>query len=232
MKKRSSKPRGSQDFTAVHRRSVERLASGLKPAKPSWRPRIQLAAWGGGVLILGLLLWTRMPLRSDLPENLAALPFDFILIFCFWGALMAAWAALEAGIPGGEEGAVWKFAAACFSWFSALLLFLLFTSWVGGGYPFRFSFSSCFVVVFLVGIVSWLGLGWLIRRNAPLHSGRAGWWAGVSSFLLGLGVITLHCGSHNLTHVCLEHFMPVLAYSALTGWLGSRWLCAWKRKPL
>ena len=232
MKKRVSKSKAPQSFAAVHRQSVERIASGLRPVKPSRPPLVQLAWWMVGTAVLGGLLRTWMPLRSDLPESLASLPFDLMLVLTFWGALMAAWAALEASFPDGERGTKWKFGAAGFSWLVGLLLFLLFTPWAGGGYPFQVSFSSCFAALFLIGIVPWIGLGWLIRRNAPLNPGRVAWWAGVSAFLLGLGAVTLHCGSHNLAHVCLEHFLPVLAYSALAGWLGSRWLCAWKRKPL
>lgn len=84
----------------------------------------------------------------------------------------------------------------------------------------------------MVGVVAWVGLGLILRHNAPLKPLKVGLWAGISSFLVGLGVCTLHCGSHNFTHICLEHFLPVLAYSGLIGWLGYRWLCAWKRKPL
>ncbi len=216
----------------VHGQAVERLASGLRPVKspmPIWG---QWLLWVAGMGTLAALVFSRLSLRGDLSVNGSALVFDFMVFLIFAGAALAAWGALDAGIPGGEAKGKWKVGSAMLLYGLAFLLFLLGQPWETAGYSFHIAFSSCFVAVFLVGLVSWMGLGLLIRANAPLDSRRAGVWAGISAFLVGLGFITLHCGSHNLAHICLEHFLPVLAYSWLTGWLGYRWLCSWKRKPL
>lgn len=216
----------------VHGQAVERLASGLRPVKsptPIWG---QWLLWVAGMSVLAALVFSRVPLRGDLSGNGPSLALGGMVFLIFMGAALAAWGALDAGIPGGEAKGRWKVGSAMLLYGLAFLLFLLCLPWETADYSFHPALSSCFVVVLLVGLVSWIGLGLLIRHNAPLNPKRAGVWAGVSAFLVGLGFITLHCGSHNLVHIFLEHFLPVLAYSWLTGWLGYRWLCSWKRKPL
>jgi len=154
------------------------------------------------------------------------------MLLIFAGAALAAWGAIEASFPGEKTGGKWRFFLSCFLWFGAALLFVIFLPWKAENYLDHVTPLPCFVVVFFIGLFFWIGLGILVRGNAPLNPKRVGWWSGVASFLLGLGVITLHCDSHNLYHVCFEHFLPVVAYSWLAGWLGAWWVSAWKRKPL
>ena len=182
--------------------------------------------------VLTFLYLSRVSLRGDLPGNLSLFTYDLLVVLVFGGAALAAWGAIEASIPAGEAKGKWKTWLAFLLYSVAFLLFVLFLPWGPENYPNHSLFSSCFVVVLLVGLVCWIGLGFFIRHNAPLNPRRVALWAGISSFLVGLGVVTLHCGSHNLAHVCLEHFLPVLAYSWLISWVGYRWLCSWKRKPL
>jgi hypothetical protein len=232
MKKPVLKPKEQKGMPAIHPVAVERLARGLEPVKPAAAPLIQWLSWLGTAAIAVFLLFSRMPLRADLSLSLKSPPFDLMMIFIFSGAVLSAWGAIEASFPGETPGIKWKFVLSCLLWVGAGLLFVFFIPWKAENYMDHFTPLPCFVVVFLIGSLFWVGLGALVRRNAPLSPGRVGLWSGLSSFLVGLGVITIHCDSHNLYHVCFEHFFPVLAYSWLAGWLGARWVSAWKRKPL
>ena len=232
MKKLASKPKAEKGMPAIHQQAVERLAHGLKPAKPPMVPFIQWLFWLAIVVVVIFLFSFFMPLRTDLLLNLKSLPFDLMMFFIFLGAALSAWGAIEASFPGGEGAGKWKFRLSSFLGVGAGLLFVLFLPWKAENYLDHITPLPCFVVVFMMGSVFWVGLGILVRKNAPLNARRVGLWSGVSSFLLGLGLITLHCDSHNLYHICLEHFLPVLAYSWLVGWLGARWVSAWKRKLL
>ncbi len=233
MKRKNSKHKVEKGMPSIHCEAVERLTHGLKPVKspmPVWG---QWLCWVAGISLLVGLFLIRVSFRGDFADNWAHLSFQLMTVLIFVGAALAAWGAIEASIPAGESQGKWKTWVAVLLYGLAFLLFVLFLPWdAAENYPHHPFFSSCFVVVLLVGLLSWLGLGLLIRHNAPLNARRVAVWAGLSAFLVGLEVVTLHCGSHNLTHICLEHFLPVLAYSWLIGWLGYRWLCSWKRKPL
>jgi hypothetical protein len=232
MKKPVSKLKEEKGMPAIHQKVVERLANGLSPVKPVVSSFVQWLSWMAIVVTVVSVLLFFMPLRADLSLNLKSIPFDFMMLFIFAGAALSAWGAIEASFPGGEQVGKWQLPLASLLWVGAGLLFVLFIPWKAENYLDHITPLPCFVVVFFIGLVFWIGLGILVRGNAPLNARRVGLWSGVSSFLLGLGVITLHCDSHNLYHVCLEHFLPVLAYSWLVGWLGTRWVSAWKRKPL
>lgn len=230
MKKKTLKT--NKGFPAVHGQTVERLTQGLRPAKapmPLWG---QWLFWTIGISALVTIFLNRTLLRDDLEDNLGRLSYISMVILIFVGAALAAWGALEASIPAGESKGKGKARLAFLLYGLAFMLFILFLPWNMENYPHHPLYLSCFVMSLFVGLAGWVGLGLLIRHNAPLNPGRVGVWAGVSAFMVGLGVVTLHCGSHNLAHVCLEHFLPVLAYSWLTGWLGYRWISSWKRKPL
>jgi hypothetical protein len=232
MKKPVLKPKAQKGMPAIHQMAVERLAHGLEPVKPATPPLLQWLSWLGVAAIVVCLLFFYMPLRADLSLSLKSPPFDLMMIFIFSGAVLAAWGAIEASFPGEESGMKWKLILSCILWIAAGLLFVFFIPWKAENYMDHITPLPCFVVVFLIGSLFWVGLGILVRGNAPLSPGRVGLWSGLSSFLVGLGVITLHCDSHNLYHVCFEHFLPVFVYSWLVGWLGAKWVSAWKRKSL
>jgi len=231
MKRKNQGTKTKKGFPAAHEGAVERMIHGLRPVKTPMPIWAQWLCWVAPVLALTVFLLSRVSLRDDMP-SLSPVIYNLLVLFIFMGAALAAWGVLESSIPAGEAKGKWKTRVAIVLYGLAFLLFVLFLPWDMENYPHHPLYLSCFVVSLVVGLVAWAGLGLLIRHNAPLNSGRTGIWAGVSAFLVGLGVVTLHCGSHNLAHVCLEHFLPVLVYSLLVGWLGSRWLCAWKRKPL
>lgn len=231
MKRKNSNPKTSKGFSSIHGQAVEKLTHGLKPVKaplPLWS---QWLFWMAGILALTAFVVSRVSLRGDL-QSLSALAYDLLVVLVFVGAALAAWGALEASVPAGEAKGRGKTRLALLLYGLAFLLFLFFLPWNMEDYPHHPLALSCFVVSLLVGLAAWIGLGLLIRHNAPLNPRRVGVWAGISAFLVGLGVVTLHCGSHNLAHVCLEHFLPVVVYSWLVGWLGLRWFSSWKRKPL
>ncbi len=232
MKKPISKLKAEKGMPAIHQKAMERLAHGLRPVKPAAAPLSQWLSWLVIIVVVISLFSFFMPLRTDLSLNLKSFPFDLMMLFIFLGAALAAWGAIEASFPGGEQLGKWEFRLSALLGVGAGLLFVLFLPWKAENYLDHITPMPCFVVVFLLGSVFWVGLGILVRKNAPLNARRVGLWSGVSSFLLGLGLITLHCDSHNLYHVCLEHFLPVLLYSWLVGWLGMRWVSAWKRRPL
>ncbi|HJT25275.1 MAG TPA: NrsF family protein [bacterium] len=222
----------SKGFPAVHGQVVERLAQSLAPVKAPMPLWFQWLCWIIGISALTVLLLSRVSLRDDMP-SLSPATYDPLVALIFVGAALAAWGALEASIPAGEAKGKGKARTALLLYGLAFLLFMIFLPWNNtDNYPRHPLHLSCFVISLLVGLVAWIGLGLLIRHNAPLNAKRVGFWAGVSAFLVGLGVVTLHCGSHNIAHVCLEHFLPVLVYSWLVGWLGYRWISSWKRKPL
>lgn len=231
MKRKNSKPKTEKGMPPIHGQAVERLAQGLRPAKtpmPLWGQWLCWIVVIGGLTALYL---SQVSLRDDM-QSLSSFTYDLLVALIFVGAALAAWGALEASIPAGESKGKGKARLAFLLYGLAFLLFILFFPWNMENYPHHPLHLSCFVISLLVGVVAWVGLGLLIRHNAPLNAKRVGVWAGVSAFLVGLGVVTLHCGSHNIAHVCLEHFLPVVVYSWLVGWLGYRWLCSWKRKPL
>ncbi len=232
MKKTPSKPNAEKGMPAIHQKTVERLAHGLKPVEKIATPLIQWFSWLViASLVVSIILFF-LPLRADLLLNLKYIPFDLMMLFIFVAAALSALGAIEASFPGGEQTGKWKFRLSSSLGVGVSLLFFLFFPWKAEHYLDHFTPLPCFVVVFLLGSVFWVGLVLLVKGNAPLNARKVGLWSGVSAFLFGLGFITLHCDSQNLYHVCFEHFLPVLAYSWLAGWLGNRWISAWKRKPL
>lgn len=231
MKRKVQKTKTDKGMPSVHGLAVEKLTHGLVPVRSPMPVWAQWFFWAGGVTVLTVFLLSRVSLRDDL-QSLSPLVYDPLVVLIFAGAALAAWGVLESSIPAGETKGKWKTRVAVLLYGLAFLLFIFFLPWNMENYPHHPLHLSCFVVSFVVGVVVWVGLGLLIRHNAPLNSRRIGIWSGIAAFLVSLGVVTLHCGSHNLAHVCLEHFLPVLAYSLVIGWLGSRWLCAWKRKSL
>jgi hypothetical protein len=233
MKKTNRSIKIQKGMPQVHGEAVQRLTHGLKPVKPLMPLWVQWLCWVAGIAALVALYMARISFREDFADNIARPSYGLMVVLIFLGAALAAWGAIEASIPAGESKGRWKYWLAILLYGSAFLLFVVFLPWDSAeNYPHHPLLSSCFLSVLLVGTVGWLGLGLLIRHNAPLNAPRVAFWAGISAFLVGLEVVTLHCGSHNLAHICLEHFLPVLVYSGLVGWLGSRWLCSWKRKPL
>ena len=217
---------------SIHQVMVERLSSGLRPVRAPYAIKVQWLLWLSSALVLGLLFFTKMPLRDDLKESLTTPAFDVMILFIFAAAALSGWGTIEASIPGEENKGKWKQKTAATLWGSAALIFLLFMPCNADNYLEHKTFMPCLLTVLVIGTVYWFLLSLIIRRNAPLNSRRMGVWTGLSAFLFGLGIITLHCGSQNLYHVLFEHFLPVLAFSWLMGWLGARWLSGWKRKPI
>jgi hypothetical protein len=181
-------------------------------------------------LVLFVIFFHLLPMRSDLHggDSVAGGQVLFILA----GAGLAAWAALESSVPAESLRGRWQAKTALFLWALAAVWALTASPGPWTAYWPALSMHSCFVAVFLSGLVSWAGLVLLLARNAPTRAFRAGLWAGLSAFLLGLGAVTLHCPSGDLFHVCMEHFLPVLIYSGVMAWAGVGWLSGWKKKPL
>jgi hypothetical protein len=213
----------------VHHQMVDQLSAGLQPVRPLWPPWAQWSLWV--VLAVGVtaaaLGW--LPFRADLAQNLGLFPFDALLFCLFGGALLAAWGAIESSVPAEEERGRRKILAALGLGCGAFILFLLFLPWQIGHYMDHTSRLPCFVIVLGTGCLVWFPLAFLLARNAPLEPVRAGFGAGVAAFLVGSGIITLHCDSRDLVHILVEHFLPVLLYSYLVSWIGIVWLSKWKR---
>jgi hypothetical protein len=220
----------SAGMPPIHAQMVDHLSAGLKPATVIAPPWVQWILWAILAAILTGMAIDWFPLRADLGENLALLPFDGLLLCLFGGALLAAWGAIESSVPAEEPKGRRKILAALGLGCGAFILFLLFLPWQMGHYMDHTSRLPCFVVVLVSGSVIWFPLAFLISKNAPLNPARAGFGAGVAAFLMGSAIITLHCDSRDLGHILVEHFLPVLAYSYLVSWAGIFWLSRWKRK--
>ncbi len=232
MKKRILKPKREKGMPAIHGRTVERLARHVEPVPPVAAPFVQWALGWGLALAAAGILFTHLSLRPDLGGQLRTPSFLLLVFLLVAGSALAAWGSLESSLPAEEKKGRWKAALAWALWILSALVFLFFLPSTGKAEGDSLMATPCFAVVLVAGTLAWAGLGLLISRNAPLHPRRTAFWAGLSSFLLGSAVVTLHCASTNPTHVLLEHFLPVLVYSLLVSWAGFSWFSRWKKKPL
>lgn len=215
-------------MSAAHTRLVDRLAKDLKPVPAPVPLVLQWMVWAVlNIMLLGLFL-SRFHMRPDL----GAPSFWGTISLMLVGAGLAAYGALEAGVPGEGRKGRWKFGVAVAAWGSAL-------AWTFMALPGEWSVyapvlapDSCFAVVLEVGVLCGVILFFFLKRTAPLRPFRAGFWAGASAFLMGLAAVSLHCPSGNLFHILMEHFLPVLVYALLVALLTVGWLSGWKRKPI
>ncbi|HVZ80756.1 MAG TPA: NrsF family protein [bacterium] len=224
--KKKKKP--SFPMPAAHRKLVDRLSRDLKPVPPPVSLTFQWMVWAIlNIALLGLFL-AQFHLRSDL----GALSFWGAILLMLVGAGLAAYGALEAGVPGEEGRGRWKFWAAVFAWGCALAWTFLALPGEWKVYTPVLSPDSCFAVVLEMGVLFGAILFFFLKKTAPLRPFRAGLWAGASAFLMGLAAVSLHCPSGNLFHILMEHFLPVLVYAFLVALLTAGWLSKWRKKPL
>lgn len=232
MKKKVSKTKFRKGMPAIHDLTVERLARHVEPAPPVAATFVQWVLGWGLALVAAGIVFAPLSLRPDLGGQLRTPSFLLLVFLLVAGSALAAWGSLESSLPAEEKKGRWKAALAWALWILSGLIFLFLLPSTGKMEEDHLMAYPCFAVVLAAGTLAWAGLGLLVGRNAPLHPRRTGLWAGLSSFLLGSAVVTLHCASTNPTHVLLEHFLPVLVYSLLVSWAGLAWLSRWKKKPL
>lgn len=126
MKKTPSKPNAEKGMPAIHQKTVERLAHGLKPVEKIATPLIQWFSWLViASLVVSIILFF-LPLRADLLLNLKYIPFDLMMLFIFVAAALSALGAIEASFPGGEQTGKWKFRLSSSLGVGVSLLFFLF----------------------------------------------------------------------------------------------------------
>jgi hypothetical protein len=224
MKKKNS----TFSMPSNHARLVDDLTKNLKPVPRLWSLGLQWVLWAVANLVILVLFLNAAHLRPDAwnPSFLS------IVLLILMGAGLAAYGALESGVPGEEQKGRWKFWTAVLLWAGALGWTFMAVPWSWEAYPPVMACNSCFAIVLEIGVLCGGVLMFFLKRSAPLKPYRAGLWAGLSAFLMGLAAITLHCPSGNLFHILMEHFLPVLVYAFLVAALTAGWLSGWRRKPL
>jgi hypothetical protein len=228
MKRKSSGPRAG--MPAVHAGLVRDLVGGLKPVRPVWSAWVQWLLW-----LLIAVATTAAALFWVLPEgallsSLAAIPRSAFLVLTYLASAAAAWGAILSSLPGRTPGR-WTRAITVVLLASLVALPLLFAPRsVSPGFSQMFRICcGCVYVGAVVGIAPWLGLGWMLSRNASFHPGWTGAWAGVSAFLLGLGVAQIHCAIWEMDHVMMGHLLPVGVMTAVASVIGAFWFSRWKQ---
>lgn len=226
MKKTRKNP--SFPMPPAHAKLVDQLAKGLRPVPAPVSLAFQWMVWAVlNLALLGFFL-SQFHLRPDL----GAPSFWGSALLMLVGAGLAAYAALEAGVPGEERKGRWKFWAAVLAWGCALAWTFMALPGEWKAYAPVMAPDSCFAVVLELGVLCGAILFFFLKRTAPLRPFRAGFGAGVSAFLVGLAAVSLHCPSGNLFHILMEHFLPVLVYALLVAALTAGWLAGWKKKPI
>ncbi|HVM31717.1 MAG TPA: NrsF family protein [bacterium] len=213
------------------KRAIENLLAQTRPVAPvepvfrQWLLWLVLAG-----LMSGLVLAFLRP-QADLWGQVLALPNGSFLILLFAGSALAAWNGIASSVPGegpGKAAVVWM--VAVLAALVAIPLFFFRPDHLKAVLDHDTATGFfCFRTVVLVALPSWILLAWMVSRNASVRPGLSGFWLGVSAFLLGTGIVQVHCSHWETTHVLVNHLLPLGIFIALPIWVGSYWFSRWER---
>jgi hypothetical protein len=220
---------GKDGMPKYQKNLTEYLSKDLVPRK-SVSIKTQWLGWLVPTAVVTALLLSFLKMRSDLSEMLQSFPFIILLSLLLIGSLLAAWGALETSVPGGEKKGRLKIFIAIGFWMMAFATIAFFTPCQTDNYMDHSTRYPCFLIVLATGLLTWLPLAFFIMFNAPLDPQKTGLWSGIAVFLVGTGIISLHCESHNLVHIFVEHFLAVFIYAYLVSQFSYYFFSAWKKR--
>jgi hypothetical protein len=210
---------------------VQNLVGDLKPVHAVWPAWAQWLSWFAvaACVTVGALHYLKP--QEDLTSVLGQIPHSAFLILVYAASALSAWGAIVTSLPGRTQGTAQKALTLALLAVVVAMPLLFFPR--SPGHPgFLQLFHVCCGCVYVgavVGIVPWLATGWMLSRNASFHPGWTGAWAGVSAFLLGLGVVQMHCSAWEMDHVMMGHILPVALMTGAATWAGTFWFSRWKR---
>jgi hypothetical protein len=211
-----------------HEAIVERLVGDAPPVHRLRPPVVRLVAWLflPVVVIVSAVAWSHRP---DLAEQLRRPPFVLGVGTLLVAALVTAWLALRAAVPGGEPRRQAVGLALALAGTAVLLL-----PWgpIDTVVPLgRFveTGARCFLMTALMAVPTFVALFVALRRGATLAPLAAGGLAGTAALLLAAAAMRVACPADDALHLITWHMLPIpvgVALSALAGvaWLGRWWL--------
>ncbi len=229
--KRHSTPPPKGGMPTRHQSIVGELTRGLKPVRPVWPAWVQWLVWLAQAVGVTVLALTFLRPQDGLRAVLAETSHSAFLCMTFLASALAAWGAIAVSLPG-RSLSPWTKVGVGSLLAGLLAIPLIFFPMAQGTGSFWSELGGCCGCIYIgtaVGLVPWIGMGFLLSRNASFHPAWTGAWAGSSSFLLGTAVIQLHCPSWEMHHVMVGHLMPVALMTLLATWAGTKWFARWRR---
>jgi hypothetical protein len=211
---------------------IATLVRDVVPVRPLASPAVRLARWAvvSALCVAAGVALARV--RHDLGETLWTTSFLVQAVLLIGTAVLAAMAALIAGVPGASStlatrllplGAITLWAG----WLVAAIVAQPGHSRLWWPTP----SPDCAVDITLLGLVPGLLLWSLVRRAAPLRPAWAGFLATLTAAAAGALGTQLLCPNDDAAHLLVWHVGPVIALAVAGLQLGHRFL-RWRPRPV
>lgn len=199
---------------------IDAIAGDATPVRRLRPPVLRVGAWLGMALPATLLVVLAMGPRPDLAAELRDPAFVVRLLAALAAAVVAAWAALSAGVPGTARWKLFAPVAPTALWLATVGQ-QCWAGWPQYGLAGPVWEADCVLSVAAVSLLPAAAIFILIRRGARLDAGYALSWGGVAIAALADAGLRLFHGHDAAVMDIAWQFVTVLALAA----------CGWRALP-